>query len=175
MESVLCKMMYSSHLSTLTSVTTGVYIFTHKYQTTKRYVGKSRTCYHDLVQMFHRLYEKKEDKLSMLEKELKYNSPDAEQWSFRIYSVGNPDAVEAEANKRILLHNTLVPLGLNCSVRFTSRESFNLFAEMYASVMREKATMFVNPIRVSVVYVVFAAQLIIRLYLCMTIFSLTPT
>lgn len=142
-------MMYSSHLSTLTSVTTGVYIFTHKYQTTKRYVGKSRTSYHDLVQMFHRLYEKKEEKLNLLEKELKYNSPDADQWSFRIYSVNNPDQVEPEANKRILLHNTLHPMGLNINVRFTSRESFDLFAEMYAKVMREKATKFVNPIRVS--------------------------
>ena len=99
--------------------------------------------------MFHRLFEKKEDKLNMLEREIKYNSPDADQWSFRIYSVSNPDAVEAEANQRILLHNTLQPLGLNSAIRFTSRESFYHFAEMYAKVMREKATKFVNPIRVS--------------------------
>ena len=99
--------------------------------------------------MFHRLFEKKEDKLSALEKELKYNSPDAEQWTFRIYSVSNPDSMEAEANKRILINNTLHPSGLNTEVKFTTKESFYQFAEEYSKVMRERATKSVNPIRVS--------------------------
>ena len=142
-------MMYSGQLSALTSVTTGVYIFIHKQQRTKRYVGKSRTAYHDLVQMFHRLFEKKEDKLNAFEKELKYNSPDAEQWSFRIYSANNSDAIEAEANKNILTNNTLHPAGLNTEVRFSSKESFYRFAEAYAKIQRDKANKSVNPIRVS--------------------------
>lgn len=149
LEKVLCQMMYSSHITTLTSVTTGVYIFTHKLQRTKRYVGKSRTCYHDLVQMFHRLFERKEDKLGMLEKEIKYNSPDADQWTFRIYSVSNADSMEVEANKRIILNNTLFPNGLNIEIRFSTKASFYEFAEVYAKTMREKATKTVNPIRVS--------------------------
>ena len=148
LERVLCRMMYSDNIGSLTSVTTGVYIFTHKRQRTKRFVGKSRTCHHDLVQMFHRLYERKEDKLSTLEKEIKYNSPDADEWSFRIYSVNNPDCVEMEANKRIILNNTLYPNGLNTEFRFSSKESFYQFAEVYAKIMREKATKTVNPIRV---------------------------
>ena len=148
LETVLCKMMYSGHVSALTSVTTGVYIFIHKYQRTKRYVGKSRTAYHDLVQMFHRLFEKKESKLNALEREIKYNSPDAEQWSFRIYSAGNSDSIEAEANKNILTNNTLHPSGLNAEVKFTSKESFYRFAETYARIQRDKAVKAVNPIRV---------------------------
>lgn len=149
LETVLCKMMYSGQLSALTSVTTGVYIFIHKHQRTKRYVGKSRTAYHDLVQMFHRLFEKKEDKLSALEKEMKYNSPDADQWSFRIYSANNSDFIEADANKIILTNNTLQPSGLNSEVRFSTKESFYKFAESYAKTQREIATRTVNPIRVS--------------------------
>ena len=151
LETVLCKMMYSGQVTALTSITTGIYIFTHKHQRTKRYVGKSRTAYHDLVQMFHRLYEKKENKLSVLERELKFNSPDAEQWTFRIYSVSSADLLESEANKRILQNNTLHPNGMNTEIRFCSKESFYLFAETYAKMMREKASMSVNPIRVSLV------------------------
>jgi len=98
--------------------------------------------------MFHRLFEKKEDKLNELEKEIKYNSPDSDQWTFRIYSVNN-DAVEVEANKRILMNNTLQPSGLNTEVRFTSRDSFYQFAESYAKAMREKASKSLNPLRVS--------------------------
>lgn len=149
LETVLCKMMYSGQLSALTSVTTGVYIFIHKQQRKKRYVGKSRTAYHDLVQMFHRLFEKKEDKLNTLEKEIKYNSPDAEQWSFRIYSASSSDSIEAEANKNILTNNTLQPSGLNNEVKFSTKESFYRFAEVYARIQRDRANKSVNPIRVS--------------------------
>ena len=150
LETVLCRMMHSTLLSTLTSVTTGVYIFTHKLHRTKRYVGRSRTCYHDLVQMFHRLFERKEDKLNILEREIKYNSPDADQWTFRIYSVSNSiSSVEVEANKRIILNNTLQPNGMNTEIRFSSKESFYRFAEVYAKHLREKAAKTVNPIRVS--------------------------
>lgn len=149
LETVLCKMMYSGQVSALTSVTTGVYIFIHKHQRTKRYVGKSRTVYHDLVQMFHRLFEKKENKLNALEREMKHNSPDADQWSFRVYSASNSDFIEADANRNILINNTLHPSGLNSEVRFTTKESFYKFAESYARIQRDKATRAVNPIRVS--------------------------
>ena len=146
LETALCRMMFSGQIIALTSMTTGIYIFLHKHQKTKKYVGKSRAIYHDLVQMFHRLYQKKENKLNPLEKEIKFNSPDADQWYFRMYSVGSPDLLEVEANKRILEYNTLHPSGLNTEVRFTSKESFHLFAESYANRVREKASKHVNPI-----------------------------
>ncbi len=148
LETVLCKMMYSDHIIALTSITTGIYIFTHKRQRNKRYVGRSRTAYHDLTQMFHRLFEKENDKLGPLEKEIKFNSPDADQWTFRMFSVRS-DTLESECNQRIIQHNTLHPSGLNTNVTFSSKESFYSFAENYSNVLREKARKSVNPIRVS--------------------------
>lgn len=33
-----------------------------------------------MVQMLHRLFDRPEDKLNPLEKEIKYNAPDADEW-----------------------------------------------------------------------------------------------
>ncbi len=149
LENVLCKMMYSTNVSVLTATTTGIYMFVHKRSPTKKYVAKSRTAYHDLVQMFHRLYDKKDERLTTLEREIRYNSPDAADWMFRIYALSSADLLEAEANKRILENNTLHPSGMNTELKFSSKESFFKFAEDYAQSLRESAKRNVNPIRVS--------------------------
>ena len=140
-------MMFSGNVAALTSTTAGIYMFTHKHLQTKKYVAMSRTAYHDLVLMFHRLYEKNDDKLNSLEWEIKFNSPNASQWVFRIYSVANSEMLEVEANRRIILNNTLQPAGLNTEVMFSSKESFYNFAEVYAQMQRKNASKFINPIR----------------------------
>ena len=149
LEHVLCKMMYTTNVSVLTSTTTAIYMFVHKRSPTKKFVAKSRTAYHDLVQMFHRLYDKKNEKLSSLEREIKYNSPDSSDWVFRIYSVTSSDLLEAEASMRILENNTMQPCGMNTAIEFSSKESFMKFAESYAQSLRESAKKCVNPLRVS--------------------------
>ena len=98
--------------------------------------------------MFHRLYDKKDERLSALEKEIKYNSPDASDWVFRIYSLSSADQLEVEVNRRILENNTLEPAGMNTEIRFSTKESFLKFAEAYAQNLRESAKKCVNPIRV---------------------------
>jgi len=148
LEHVLCKMMFTSNVSVLTTTTTAIYMFVHKRSPTKKFVAKSRTAYHDLVQMFHRLYDKKDEKLSALEKEIKYSSPDCSDWVFRIYSVPSADLLKAEANKRILENNSLQPSGMNTEIKFSSKDSFMKFAESYAQSLRESAKKGVNSLRV---------------------------
>ena len=42
------------------------------------------------------------DKLSPLEVELKYNSPDANEWYVRVSIVSNPDMLDLEVSKKIV-------------------------------------------------------------------------
>ena len=83
LETVLCKKMLGCDLLALTNTKCGVYIFIHKNEEHLRYVGKSRNAYQEIVQLFNRLFEKPENKLSPIEMELKYNYPDADSWHFR--------------------------------------------------------------------------------------------
>lgn len=139
LESVLCKKA-NFNWSSLTATSSALYLFLHKSDEKKRYTGKSKNCYHELVQMFHRLFEKPEIKLSPIELELKYFNPDAENWHFRLYPVPFPDNLEAELNYKIVHHGTLHPKGLNPELKFTSKEQFYVFAENYAKLMRERTS-----------------------------------
>ena len=151
LENVLCRMMHCGNISALTSTTTGVYIFTHKHLQSKKYVAMSRTAYYDLIQMFHRLYDIKDERLNALEWEMKYNSPNASQWMVRIYSVSNAQMLEVEGNLVIISNNALQPAGLNKEVKFTSKDSFYSFAEVYAKKQRESTSKCAHPVGVGVV------------------------
>lgn len=138
LESVLCKKA-NFNWSSLTATSAALYLFLHKSNEKKRYIGKSRNCYHELVQMFHRLFEKQESKLSPIELEIKYLNPDADNWHFRLYPVPSPDNLEAELSYKIIHHGTLHPNGLNPEIKFTSKEQFYVFAESYIKLMRERS------------------------------------
>ena len=138
LETVLCKKA-NFNWSSLTATSSALYLFLHKSEEKKRYIGKSRYCYQELVQMFHRLFEKPESKLSPIEVELKYFNPDADNWHFRLYPVPVSGNLEAELNYKIIHHGTLHPLGLNPEIRFTSKEQFYVFAENYVKYTRERS------------------------------------
>ena len=138
LESVLCKKA-NFNWSSLTVTSAALYLFLHKSDEKKRYIGKSRNCYHELVQMFHRLFEKPESKLSPIELEIKYFNPDADNWHFRLYPVPFPDNLEAELSYKIIHHGTLHPNGLNPEIKFTSKEQFYAFAESYVKLIRERS------------------------------------
>lgn len=131
--------MGNAQLSAVSAKMAGVYYFVHREHKQKGYTGKSCDAFRDLVQMFHSLYDKPEDKLNPLEVELKYNIPEANGWIIRLLSVGNPDSLNFTESWSIIFHHTLQPEGLNPKVSFHSREQFYKFAEMYAKKLREKS------------------------------------
>ena len=61
-EGVLVKKM-SMQLTAFQSTKCGVYLFIHKTELHKKYVGKSRNLCQDMVHLFHRLFEKPESEL----------------------------------------------------------------------------------------------------------------
>ena len=84
----------------------------------------------DLTKLFSCLYDKPDEKMSSLELELRYGSPDASQWNVRAWS--HPaDKIYLEQAKLIIQHRTLQPCGLNTEVNFFSRKDFNSFCEWY--------------------------------------------
>lgn len=138
LENVLCRKMGNAQLSAVSTKMPGVYYFVHREHKAKGYTGKSHNAFYDLVQMFHSLYDKPEEKLNPLEEELKYNLPDASGWFIRLISVGNAASLKCMESWSIVLHHTLQPEGLNPNLSFLSREQFDEFAEMYAKKLREK-------------------------------------
>lgn len=108
----------------------GVYYFQHKFQPTKQYVGSSLKLFLELVTLFERLYEKKEDKLNSLERELRFNSPDASEWNVSVWTC-HADNLSLELSKLIIQQRALSPNGLNESLDFVSRMHFNSFCEWY--------------------------------------------
>ena len=111
-------------------MTSGIYFFQHKFKRMKRYLGQSLNIHDDLVSLFVRLYEKKEDNLNNLERELRYSSPDANDWNISIFPF-HPEQLCLELTKMIAAQRTLPPNGLNECLEFSSRQHFNLFCEWY--------------------------------------------
>lgn len=108
----------------------GVFYFQHKFEPTKHYVGSSLKLFHHLVSLFERLYEKKEDNLNNLERELRFNTPDASDWNVCVW-ICHADDLSLEVSKHIIEHETLPPKGLNESLEFVSRKHFHAFCEWY--------------------------------------------
>ena len=59
-------MKMSMQLTAFQSTKCGVYLFIHKTELHKKYVGKSRNLCQDMVHLFHRLFEKPESKWRVL-------------------------------------------------------------------------------------------------------------
>ena len=116
---------------------TGVYLFQHKFDIKKKYIGKSMALYSDLTRLFSGLYDKPDEKMTALERELRYGTPDAKDWNVRVWGTP-PDKTYLEQAKLIIQHRTLVPSGLNEEVSFVSRKDFNAFCEWYTEFRRKK-------------------------------------
>jgi hypothetical protein len=112
-------------------MTTGLYVFKHRFSSTKQYIGKSHNLYSEMIQMFHRLFERPENKLNPLELELKYHTPDAEGWYVRLIAVRNSEKLNLEQAKMIAQLRTVRPEGLNPSLEFHCREDWYEFAAWY--------------------------------------------
>ncbi|CAI8004235.1 hypothetical protein GBAR_LOCUS3860 [Geodia barretti] len=78
-EAVLCRKAVIQ-IPVFLTMTTGVYLFKHRFRANLQYVGKSHNVYKGLIQMFHRLFERPDSKLNPVELQLKYHSPDSDQW-----------------------------------------------------------------------------------------------
>ena len=136
-ESIICNKAMLQ-LPVFQTMKAGVFLFQHKYDDCKKYVGKSYNLYTDLIQLFHRLFEKPEDKLSPIEMELKYRMPDADKWYIRIYPVMNPDLLNLEETKLMVKFRTVQPEGLNSELVFHSREHWYDFAAWYREFLQRK-------------------------------------
>ena len=129
LETVLCKKM-NTQLSAVSKFP-GVYYFTNRETPKKGYTAKSKNAFYDIVQMFHQLYDKAHDKLSPLEKELRYNLPDAKGWAIRLLTVPDVESLDFHESWSIVNHHSLHPEGLNTKLTFYSKEHFYEFAEKY--------------------------------------------
>ena len=132
----LCRKMTLS-MQAFKGMSSAIYYFQHKYEETKHYVGKSNAAHTDLVTLFSRLYEKSEEKLNTLERELRFNSPDAKDWNVSIWAC-HFDNLDLEETKLIVQQRSLYPEGLNEQLNFTSRRHFNLFCEWYTDYRLKK-------------------------------------
>ena len=112
--------------------------FCYRSDRKKKYVGTSYSLYVDLVQLFHRLYEKPDDRLSPIERELKYSHPDADQWFVTVQLVMNPDILPLEEAKAIVSLRMLVPEGLNSELSFQTREHWYEFSAWYKEFRKER-------------------------------------
>jgi hypothetical protein len=129
-EAVLCRKAVIQ-LPVFQTMTTGVYLFKHRFIVNLQYVGKSHNVYKGLIQMFHRLFERPDSKLNPVELQLKYHSSDSEQWYVRLIAVQNPDRLDLEQAKMIARMRSVQPEGLNPKFEFSSREDWYEFAAWY--------------------------------------------
>ena len=123
-------------LTAFRTSTCGLYLFVHKFDTCKRFVGQFKGP-EGLIHLFHQLYDKPEWKLNPMEQELKFNCPNAADWYITVTLVYDHDELEFLLAKKVVQYRTLNPTGLNTKLSFTSKEHFYRFAEWYAEYRRE--------------------------------------
>ena len=81
--------------------------------TNVRYYASSHNLSKFLYDLFFNLYEKSNTELTPLEVELKYRSPQAEDWIFQYWPCKTTREASMEAFKKILTYKNLQPNGLN--------------------------------------------------------------
>lgn len=126
---VLCQKMNMS-VKGFRRLTSGVYLFQHKFEKDKRFVGKSMQLFNHLTKLFSGLYEKLDEDMDSFERILRYSLPDAKDWNVRVWAA-HPEKVDLEMSKGIIQFQTLQPLGLNTRISFTTKNDFYTFCEWY--------------------------------------------
>ena len=116
----------------------GVYFIHHRTKAQAKWVGFSPDLCRSLCGLFFQLYQKEHSKLSPLEVELKFFSPLAADWNIKVW-VTDPKELALERAKKIVEFKTLKPLGLNNSLKFTTKEVWEEFTGWFAAQRRQQS------------------------------------
>ena len=123
-------------VAVLSDLGPGVYFMCHKTKEQAKWVGLSPDLCRTLCGLFFQLYQKERSKLSPLEVELKFFSPLAADWDIKVWTAEPKDLV-LERAKKIVEYKTLKPLGLNASLTFTTKESWEEFTGWFIAQKRQ--------------------------------------
>ena len=115
----------------------GVYFMHHKTKKQAKWVGLSPDLCRTLCGLFFQLYQKERSELSPLEVELKFFSPFATDWDIQVW-VADPKELVMEKAKKIVECKTLKPLGLNTSLTFTDKETWEEFTSWFQAKKRKQ-------------------------------------
>ena len=115
----------------------GVYFMCHKTKKQAKWVGLSPDLSRTLCGLFFQLYQKERSELSPLEVELKFFSPLTADWDIQVWST-DPKELVLERAKKIVEFKTLKPLGLNNTLKFTTKEMWEEFIGWFAAQRRNK-------------------------------------
>ncbi|XP_062516450.1 uncharacterized protein LOC134191838 isoform X1 [Corticium candelabrum] len=121
-----------------------IYTFEHRRTRGKKYVGYAQRFCTELQQMFLQLYGKKFDQLNGLEYELLFHSPVASDWVVSVDLLLRHEEADMQwmAQRRIIEWNCLRgerTLGLNESLKFTSRGDWDKFIAWFGDKWRLKS------------------------------------
>ena len=122
----------------LAQMKSATYYFQHKFDHKAHYIGKSHEVLSDLTRLILRLYEKPEDKLNVLEKEMKYKYPDANEWNVRVWAC-NSQQLDYEWARNIIRCDSLQPRGLNELFVLHSESEWTNFCQWYTEFRKKKA------------------------------------
>ena len=121
----------------LAQMKSAVYYFQHKFDIKAHYVGKSTDVLSDLTRLILRLYEKPESKLNVLEKEMKYNYSNANEWNVRVWGC-HIQQLDYEWARNIIRCDSLRPRGLNEVFVLHSESDWTNFCQWYTDFMKKK-------------------------------------
>ena len=116
---------------TVDNLTVGVVMLTHRKKKSARFIGSSSNLFSYLYKIFKDLYKKEVNELTPIEVELKYFSPNAEDWSMTVWLYDNADQVSMATNQKLMEHCCLRPHGLNHEISWNSKEEWKEFASCY--------------------------------------------
>ena len=115
----------------------GVYLMRHRTKEKAKWVGLSPDLCRTLCGLFFQLYLKQHYELNPLQVELKFFSPNAADWDIQVWFT-DPKDLLLERAKKIVEFKTLTPLGLNNSLKFTTKEMWEEFTGWFAAQKRKK-------------------------------------
>ena len=116
----------------------GVYFIHHKTKEQAKWVGLSPDLCRTLCGLFFQLYQKERSELTPLEVELKFFSPLAADWDIKVWTAEPKDLV-LERAKKIVEYKTLKPLGLNNTLKFTTKEMWEEFTGWFVAQKRQQS------------------------------------
>ena len=103
----------------------------HKKKENIKFVKGTGNLYKFLHHHFKCLYRRELDKLTSLGVELKYFSPNAEDWSIKVWQYDSVDRITMETNKKIMEYRCLRPHGMISKLTFSSKEEWTDFVKWY--------------------------------------------
>ena len=96
----------------------------HNKKKNVKFVKGSKNLCKFLYRHFKCLYKTRLEKLTSLGVELKYFSPNADDWSIKVWQFDSIDRLTMETNIKIVEYHCLRPQGLNSTLTFSSKEEW---------------------------------------------------